>query len=81
MKYKVGDIVKTIIPLEDEQANVLPVGTSLRIVAIAPKVFISKIEDGYHDRKKDFFNAVRTEQESDYGLRIRANFCTITKEK
>jgi len=76
-KYLVGDIVKNIVELQDENNHVIPIGTFLRIVAITPKVRIMK-KDEYHDGLPDFFNAVLAEQNDDYKNRIRANFCTIS---
>lgn len=76
--YSVGDIVTSKITLEDEYDNIVPSGSLLRIVAIAPKVRMSSIEDNLHDTKEYFYNAVLASNTSDYP-RIRANFCTIRK--
>jgi hypothetical protein len=78
-KYVIGDIVKNVVELKDENGNTIPVNTPLRIVAIAAKVRMSRIKDEYHDKLEDFFNAVLASQENDYESRIRANFCTIRK--
>jgi hypothetical protein len=81
--YNIGDIVTNILPLEvdNRDHDIIPIGTKLRIVAIAPKVCMVKSNDGYHDNKQYFFNAVLTDQNNNDSDRIRANFCTIKKEK
>jgi hypothetical protein len=80
MKYKVGDKVRNIVPLENEADEQIPTGTVMRIVAISEKVRIVKT-DSYHDNSAYFFNAVVDSQANDYENRIRANFCTIEKVK
>lgn len=88
--FSVGQIVTNKIPLTDENEVNIPVGSKLRIVAIAPKVFYTKkkaiqeqmvIQDNSRlfDNRVYFFNAVRAEQKEDYGNRIRAHFVTIKK--
>lgn len=83
--YSVGDWVETVQPLRDENDVNIPVGSLLRIVAIAPKVrkyptWMLKMRPDL-DNKDYFYNAVRIQQESDYGDRIRANFVTIKHYK
>lgn len=78
--YVIGDKVENIVELtiDNLENTIIPVGTTLRIVAIAPKVCMMK-KDLYHDGLPNFFNAVIFDQENDYYNRIRANFCTIRK--
>ncbi len=81
--YKVGDVVETVVRLQTEGGVDVSIGSRLRLVAFAPKVRISRKKDhsGFIDGREYFYNAVRESQESDYGNRIRANFCTIRKIK
>jgi hypothetical protein len=78
--FKLHDIVINKVELEDEYEEKISPGTKLRIVAIAAKVRKIKIVNSlYFDYKDYFFNAVREDQDTDYGHRIRADFCTIKK--
>lgn len=79
-KYRINQLVTNIVELQDEQAHIIPVNSTLRIVAIAPKVMMIK-KDLYHDNLPYFFNAVILSQQDDYSNRIRANFCTIKEIK
>ena len=75
--FKINDYVKTTKPVTDEYDHVVPVGTFLKLVAIAPKVRIT--EGPNNDRLPYFYNAVNLYQDNDYHNRIRADFCTIEK--
>jgi len=78
--YKIGDIVTNIIELESECGDLIPIGTQLKIVAIAPKVRMIKKDNIYHDGFDNFYNAILASQtEPDYINRIRYDFCTIKK--
>lgn len=78
--YKVGDKVVTLVKLAEEDGEVFPVGTELRIVAITPKVRIVN-PDQWHDTKQYFYNAVLYNQVNDYSNRVRADFCTIKRAR
>ncbi len=59
--FKVGETVETLFELKDERNKVFPVGTKIRIVAIAPKVFAPARKEyraQTQDGKAYFFNAV-----------------------
>lgn len=82
--FKIGEIVELKIALSDERDVLVEKGSRLRIVAIAPKIYEPRKEiadDVGVDMKQYFYNAVRADQESDYGNRIRSNFCTIQRIK
>ena len=90
--YHVGQEYISKVPLLDEDSTTVQRGSRLRIVAIAPKVRMTKADGKYNDGHEYFFNAVRSE-EADFwekyhgtkpddiktGRRIRADFCTILK--
>ncbi len=82
-KILVGEQVINLVELEDENGVKIPAGSRLRVVSIAAKVIImrqkAKEQPERYDLKEHFFNAVRADQESDYGNRIRANFVTIKR--
>ncbi len=83
--FKVGEIVETKVELFDETVSLrIDSGTKLRLVCFVPKVKLSQphLQDSvFVDGKEYFYNAVRANQKSDHGRRIRANFCTIKKIK
>jgi hypothetical protein len=79
--YSINELVRTKVLVEDEHKRELPIGSILRIVAIAPKVYIRKYTDEYHDKNPDFYNAVLASEEDHVSNRIRENFCTIEKIK
>ncbi len=83
MTYKgftLGKTYHTTVDLLDERNATVSAGTSVRLVAIAPKVCMTKVSAIFHtDGLPYFYNAVRADQESDSGNRIRANFCTLQK--
>ncbi len=74
--YELGQVVKTKAELWTENHEYIPAGSLVRLVSFAPKVFMYP-RDKRNDKKPIFFNAVKAEQVSEYGNRIRANFCTI----
>ena len=76
-RFKVGQIYVLNVPVFDENNNFHDKGTKVRIVAISPKVRI--IEGLNKDKHEYFYNAVIASQESDYGNRIREDFCTLRK--
>ncbi len=80
--YKIGEIVKLKVSVFNEIGQVIPEGTDIRLVAFAPAVRMPRPDqiDGVRvDGKQYFFNAVLASQESDFGNRIRTNFCAIEK--
>lgn len=85
--FKVGEIVELLVTetMESNTGRKSCVrGSRIRLVCFVPKVKIytadTELEKKFVDSKPYFFNAVPEEQwDSDYGNRIRANFCTIKK--
>ena len=75
--YVVGKKYRLLVTVKDEHGNIIPAGTIIRIVAIAPKVRI--VEGENKDKWMYFYIAVIAEQKEDYKNRIRENFCTIKK--
>lgn len=81
-RFSVGEIVVTTIELSTENDILVPAGTEIRIVAIAPKVYkLPVIDPREHDTKEYFYNAVLLNQKNDWENRIRAHFVTIRKIK
>lgn len=78
--YKVGSVYELIMDVEDERKIIVPAGTLVTLVAIAPKVRIINIHP-HQDSKEYFYNAVRFPQVSEYDTRIRANFVTLKKKE
>lgn len=90
--FQVGKEYRTKVVLPNEDGQLLPSGTGLRIVAITPKVRMTKADGIHNDGLEYFYNAVQS-TESDWwenyhgrnkknkpiGRRIRANFCTLLK--
>lgn len=80
--YKVGEIVTTKIDVNDENGELIPAGTDIKIVAITPKVYQFPADDPERlDNKAFFYNAIRANQENNYHSRIRQNFVTIAHKK
>ena len=74
-RFKVGHSYTLNVPVFDENKNFHDKGTKVRIVAIAPKVYIVK---GLNkDTHEYFYNAVIESQADDNKNRIRENFCTL----
>jgi len=74
-RYKVNEVYTLNIGVFDENGKYHDKGTRVRIVAITPKV---RIVGGYnHDSHEFFYNAVIEGQISNYGGRIREDFCTL----
>ena len=77
--FKVGCTYILKVNVMDENRKIIPAGTKIRLVAIAPKVRMVTGEN--KDTSPYFYNAVLASQENDYANRIRENFCTIAKER
>lgn len=78
--YKLGQIVIAKVDLWTENSEYLPIGTKLRIVSFAEKVYKTKYPDNLrNDSKPYFINAVLATQTKDYDNRVRPDFCTIRK--
>lgn len=84
--FVVGDFVRNLVEITDDENKTIPVNTYLRIVAIAPKIHKTsnntiQLRPLNQDKKTNFVNLVRGDQQSDYGNRFRVHFVTIKKIK
>lgn len=77
--YTVGKKYKLTVEVVDENNTIIPAGTIIRLVAIAPKVRM--VTGKNKDTWMYFYNAVISTQENDYSNRIRQDFCTIRRCK
>lgn len=75
--YKVGKKYSLKVEVKDENNNIIPAGTIIRLVSIAPKVRMTTGEN--KDSWMYFYNAVISTQDNDYSNRIRENFITIKR--
>lgn len=81
--FNEDEIVLNKIPLTDEDGQLIPENTKLRIVSIPPKVRYTnkdliKTKPKENDSKLYFVNLVRAESDKDYP-RFREHFVVIKK--
>jgi len=83
MKYNIGDKVQLLRDellddnYHDKDKSIVTVGTIMQVVAVTPKVCITKAEG--HDSNPYFLNLELLNSTNHH--RVRTNFCNVKKLK